>query len=66
MKTVRIGGDPRRLRERRYMPVGEQLDAIVKGFNALQQQGFLLPDETLGWLRHCERVKETLPKKVKP
>lgn len=66
MKTARIGGDPRRLRERSYMPVGEQLDAIVKGFRALQKQGFLLPDETMAWLRSCEGVKERLPKKGKP
>lgn len=64
MKTTRIGGDPRRLRERRYMPVGEQLDAILKGFKALQSQGFLLPDETADWVRHCEQVKERAPKRA--
>lgn len=63
MKVAHIGGDPARLRRVTYMDVGDQLDAIAKGFRALQQQGFLLPAETMEWLEHCEGVKARHPKR---
>ncbi|GHE74693.1 hypothetical protein GCM10019059_37780 [Camelimonas fluminis] len=62
MKSARIGGNPHRLRERAYMPTGDQLDAIAKGFRALLEQGFSLPDETRAWVENCEAVKARLPK----
>lgn len=61
MRTFRVGGSPRRRRARAYLPVGDQLDAIAKGFRALHQQGFFMPAETLAWVEHCEAVKARLP-----
>lgn len=63
MKRVRIGGDPLRLRQASYMPPGDQLDAIAKGFRYLQRaHGLTFPPETLAWLEHCEKVKAQRPK----
>ena len=65
MKRFRVGGDPKRRRSSEYPPVGDQLDAISKGFRALQQQGFFIPAETMAWVEHCEAVKARLPKRDK-
>lgn len=62
MKAVRIAGDPRRLRQAAYMPIGDQLDAIADMARALREQGFSLPPKTAEWLEHCERVKAQHPK----
>ena len=51
------------LREAAYMALGDQLDAIMKGFAALQSAGIKLPEETIAWIEHCKAVKESLPKK---
>ena len=51
------------LREAAYMALGDQLDAIMKGFAALQSAGIKLAPETEKWVEHCQKVKESLPKK---
>lgn len=50
------------LRASAYMSMGEQMDAIYKGFKALREQGIPLPQETLDWLTHIEQVKSTFTK----
>jgi len=45
-----------------YMKLGDQLDAIMKGFVAMQELGIELPPETLAWIEHCKTVKESFPK----
>jgi hypothetical protein len=54
--------DPRPLRAKDYMPTGDQIDAILKGFRAIRDAGITLPAETLDWMEHCERVKSTYKK----
>jgi hypothetical protein len=44
-------------RETSYPSVGTALDAIRKGFRALEAQGMKLPPETLAWLAECDDVK---------
>lgn len=45
-----------------YPPVGDQLDALAKGFAALRESGAMLPSDTLAWLDAVTAVKETHPK----
>ncbi|MFW6855397.1 hypothetical protein ACODYM_29320 [Burkholderia gladioli] len=45
-----------------YMPVSDQLDAIVKGFKAMAAAGIVLPNETVKWIEHCDAVKRRIPK----
>lgn len=54
--------DYRPLRQGNYPAIGEQLDAIYHGFEALQMQGFILPEETLAWLEQIKGVKSTFKK----
>jgi hypothetical protein len=49
--------DPLPLRAASYMPLADQLDAAMKGFDALLAQGFELPAETNAWIVHCKEVK---------
>ncbi|WP_186145454.1 hypothetical protein [Burkholderia gladioli] len=54
--------DHARRRRDEYMPVGDQLDAVLKGFEALRKQGVELPRETLDWIAHCRCVKSRICK----
>lgn len=54
--------DYRPLRQGKYPAIGEQLDAIYKGFEALHLQGFELPQETLDWMSKIKEVKDTFKK----
>lgn len=54
--------DYRPLRQGKYPAIGDQLDAIYKGFLALKEQGFKLPDETLDWMSEIKEVKDTFKK----
>lgn len=54
--------DYRPLRQGKYPAIGEQLDAIYKGFEALQMQGFLLPEETIDWMNEIRTIKSTFKK----
>jgi hypothetical protein len=56
--------DPRPLRKKAYMGIGEQLDALMKGFAALQEKGVDLPPETVAWIDHCKSVKDRFKKKT--
>lgn len=59
---------PLRLRDYRadridaYPAIGDQLDALAKGFAALRRHGVPLPDETADWLDDIARVKQVHPK----
>jgi hypothetical protein len=54
--------DPLPLRKAAYMPIGDQLDAIMKALAQLGSQGFQLPPETVMWIEHCQQVKEKYKK----
>lgn len=54
--------DYRPLRQGKYPAIGEQLDAIYKGFEALQMQGFEFPKETLDWMDSLREIKTTYKK----
>lgn len=45
-----------------YPDAGDQFDAIMKGMVALQDQGYVLPPETVTWIEECQAVKEEFPK----
>lgn len=49
-------------RRRQYMPVGDQLDAMVKLAAHLREQGMPLPAEVETWVDHCMAVKADNPK----
>jgi len=51
------------LRQAAYMALGDQLDAIMKGFAALRGAGIELAPDTEKWIEHCHLVKESFPKK---
>jgi hypothetical protein len=54
--------DPAPLRAAAYMEIGDQLDALMKGFAALMDKGIELPAETLLWVEHCQAVKDRYKK----
>lgn len=54
--------DYRPLRQGKYPAIGEQLDAIYKGFVALKEQGIQLPQETLDWMSEIQSIKSTFKK----
>lgn len=45
------------LRAAAYMPIGDQIDAIMKALAQLGAQGIQLPPETASWIDHCQQVK---------
>lgn len=49
--------DPLPLRQAAYMAIGDQLDAVMKGFDALRARGIELPEETIQWIEHCKSIK---------
>lgn len=62
---LRIKSDFRLHRASGYPPIGDSIDAIMKGFRALINQGIELPAETVTWVEACEKVKRVY-KKDKP
>lgn len=50
--------DPLPLRAQSYMEIGDQLDALMKGLDALRAKGIELPEETNQWIDHCKSVKD--------
>lgn len=50
------------LRQKAYPAFGEQLDAVMKLAEALQQQGFELPAATVNWIEQCKAVKSKYKK----
>lgn len=45
-----------------YPDIGEQLDAVMKGFAHLIEQGIPLPEQTQQWVKQCLAVKQNHPK----
>lgn len=55
----------RKQKDPKYQPDGDQLDAIMKGFRAIIDEGTItLPQETIDWVEGCEAVKTAHPKPV--
>ena len=54
--------DYRPLRRQKYPDIGDQLDAIYRGFASIQKQGIRLPQETLDWMSEIKEVKDTFKK----
>ncbi len=50
-------------RKKAYMPVGDQLDAIIKTFAHLENQGVDIGEEGRGLVAHSEWVKASFVKK---
>jgi len=47
----------------RYMAIEDQMDAAMKGLEAVRQARIVdLPEATLEWLDHCKAVKARIPK----
>lgn len=59
---IRHEVDPLPLRQAAYMDIGDQLDALMKGFDALQKAGIVLPPETVRWIQDCQAVKSRFRK----
>lgn len=57
---IKAGRPAKILRREQYMPLGDQIDAIYKGFKALAGQ-VQLPPETLAWIASVDRVKQDNP-----
>ena len=53
--------NPLKARAAAYPPVGDQLDAMMKGLAAIQAAGVALPDETKAWIEACQEVKKRYP-----
>lgn len=51
-------------RSAEYLPVGDQLDAILKSFNNLRFEGESLPDDLDAVVNHWLGVKKKHPKPV--
>lgn len=52
----------REMRSATYSPIGDQLDALMKGFEALRAQGISFPKETNEWIDTCRVTKSRYPK----
>lgn len=63
---IRHNPDVRPLRAAAYMDIGDQLDAMMKGLDAIRQAGIELPPETVAWIEHCKSVKDRFTKKSSP
>jgi len=55
-------GEYARNRRKRYPPLGDQLDAILKGFDQLRDSGETLPQDLVGILDEWKNVKAKYPK----
>lgn len=62
MKKLSFKRDPEVSRRSEYPPIGDQLDALVKWFDALLKSGVELPPETKAWVDQCLEVKSKYPK----
>jgi len=49
-------------RRNSYPDIGEQLDAIYKGFMYLKKRGTKFPPETMAWLDQVTQIKDTFKK----
>lgn len=64
---IKAGRDPKLVRREQFPFLGDQIDAIYKGFKAIAASGLVqLPQETLDWIAAVDRVKEENPVTPKP
>jgi hypothetical protein len=54
--------DALKMRAASYPDIGDQLDAVMKGFQSFVEAGFVLPDDTKAWIESCQEVKKRYPK----
>lgn len=54
--------DYRMLRRKDYPSLGDQLDAILKMAQAMQESGLKLPQETEEWIQKCLATKNRYKK----
>lgn len=45
------------MRAKAYLPIGDQLDAVMKLADAMLDQGMPLPTEVQSWVENCKAVK---------
>jgi hypothetical protein len=62
MKKIKITTDYRERRAKAYPALGDQIDAISKGFRALIDAGISLPPETVSWVEQVDAVKAKFKK----
>jgi len=55
--------DPKKLRRSAYMPIGDQLDSVIKTFSHLHKQGIDIGAEGRELVEHSEWVKDKFAKK---
>lgn len=55
--------DYREVRKAEYPDIGDQLDAVFKLAQYLQDLGHPLPPETRHWIEQCQQVKDQYPAK---
>ena len=55
--------DPIKLRKQGYMPIGDQLDAIIKTFAHLESQGIDIGENGRDLIGHSQAVKDRFIKK---
>nr|WP_149026076.1 hypothetical protein [Paenalcaligenes hominis] len=53
--------DYREARKSGYPEIGDQLDAVFKLAQYLQDIGHPLPPETSRWIEQCQQVKDQYP-----
>lgn len=49
-------------RRKSYPDIGDQLDAIMKGFAHLRENGVALPPDVEAWIGQCQEIKKRFPK----
>lgn len=54
--------NPIPLRVQSYPSIGDQLDALYKGFKEMQEKGQDLPESIKRWLDDIDHVKNTFKK----
>ena len=57
------GIDHRKARVDEYLGLGEQLDAIMKGFAHLQKRGIDIGEDATAWVNQCLAVKNKFKNK---
>jgi hypothetical protein len=57
------GIDHRKARSTEYPDIGSQLDAIMKGFAHLRENGYDIGDEADAWVDECLAVKNKFKNK---
>lgn len=61
MQRINLRSTARERRARAYMPIGDQLDALMKLAQCLEDAGITLPDQVKDWVGNCQKVKDDNP-----